>query len=496
MSTPHTVNYSVALRIFASFIASLTALPALASESSGEFPLSTGDAVVRRTDTGNAPIGQGQTLPDLINISTQRWLPVDPAIDPFSGDVIGGNAHIFRIQLTFAGLINPPGTLGLNEEPYDPTRFGISPLYGFIEIDVDDDDDTGGEPFEAAALRPLAQASRFGGRFTGSIGERQAIDANDLTGSWHDEPQFARSGADYALVFCGCYATEVVFKSDTTYATFSSGQTWIVRGRFFQRSGGYTPASLMSGGTTLGACDPLVNVQFAHDVASNTTLVTFVGALTQHGAALLAGEADQPIDERCDNHTSIAEGVSDLISASTRPGLSGLTRELISRWAGSSISDATNPRRWNLRAIVGTAATAPSDGLYIWTDIGPGFTRRDMNGDEKVDSLDHDRIVSAIEELDGTPYDADAAPNGVVIIPEFGAGFNLYDVNADGIIDQTDLTGYPICPADWDASGTVSVQDIFAYLSSWFSNDGDFNNDHATNVQDIFDFLAAWFTGC
>jgi hypothetical protein len=52
------------------------------------------------------------------------------------------------------------------------------------------------------------------------------------------------------------------------------------------------------------------------------------------------------------------------------------------------------------------------------------------------------------------------------------------------------------CPADWNHSGQVTVQDIFDFLASYFSGAGDFNNSGSTTVQDIFDFLAAYFAGC
>jgi hypothetical protein len=56
----------------------------------------------------------------------------------------------------------------------------------------------------------------------------------------------------------------------------------------------------------------------------------------------------------------------------------------------------------------------------------------------------------------------------------------------------------PACPADFNNSGGVSVQDIFDFLTAWFANSplADFNNSGAATVQDIFDFLTAWFAGC
>ena len=66
-----------------------------------------------------------------------------------------------------------------------------------------------------------------------------------------------------------------------------------------------------------------------------------------------------------------------------------------------------------------------------------------------------------------------------------------------GSITSSEAT-YTICPADFNCSGAVNVQDIFDFLSAWFAADprADFNGIGGITVQDIFDFLAAWFAGC
>ena len=53
------------------------------------------------------------------------------------------------------------------------------------------------------------------------------------------------------------------------------------------------------------------------------------------------------------------------------------------------------------------------------------------------------------------------------------------------------------CPADFNHSNSLSVQDIFDFLAAWFSgfSTADFNGN-GLSVQDIFDFLGAWFAGC
>ncbi|MFN7021464.1 MAG: GC-type dockerin domain-anchored protein [Phycisphaerales bacterium] len=54
------------------------------------------------------------------------------------------------------------------------------------------------------------------------------------------------------------------------------------------------------------------------------------------------------------------------------------------------------------------------------------------------------------------------------------------------------------CPADFNHSGELGIQDIFDYLAAFFAGglDADFNGSGVVSVQDIFDYLAAYFAGC
>lgn len=51
-----------------------------------------------------------------------------------------------------------------------------------------------------------------------------------------------------------------------------------------------------------------------------------------------------------------------------------------------------------------------------------------------------------------------------------------------------------LCPCDWNRNGTVTVQDVFDFLASYFSGSGDFNGTGGTTVQDVFDYLACYFS--
>lgn len=55
-----------------------------------------------------------------------------------------------------------------------------------------------------------------------------------------------------------------------------------------------------------------------------------------------------------------------------------------------------------------------------------------------------------------------------------------------------------LCPADFNGSGTATVQDVFDFINAWFAGNplADFDGVGGLTVQDIFDYLNAWFAGC
>lgn len=76
----------------------------------------------------------------------------------------------------------------------------------------------------------------------------------------------------------------------------------------------------------------------------------------------------------------------------------------------------------------------------------------------------------------------------------------MYDcivTNACGTATSAAAELFP-CAADYNCSGTVSVQDLFDFLAGYFSDNpfADLNLSGAITVQDLFDFLTAYFTGC
>jgi hypothetical protein len=69
-----------------------------------------------------------------------------------------------------------------------------------------------------------------------------------------------------------------------------------------------------------------------------------------------------------------------------------------------------------------------------------------------------------------------------------GNWVNLYDLP---------FVVHALCPADFNASHSTTVGDIFDFLNAWFAGNplADFNGNGIA-VSDIFDFLNQWFTGC
>ena len=64
--------------------------------------------------------------------------------------------------------------------------------------------------------------------------------------------------------------------------------------------------------------------------------------------------------------------------------------------------------------------------------------------------------------------------------------------------DSAEAAFRPTCIADFNGSGTASVQDIFDFFAAYFAGSpaADINHSGSATVQDIFDFLAAYFAGC
>jgi len=456
-----------------------------------------GDAVLRRTDHGNdGTIHPAQLLPDVVRAEFCGWQPDDPEDDPYTGETIDADeAHIFRLRVVFAGLINPPGPIGLDGD-FDPFRHGNSPLVGFLDVDLDDDD-TGGELGPSAETRYLANVARFARVPHDDIGARIARSRDDLDNDFYTPPQYERSGADFALVFCGCFSPDVLELDGDGDARFESDESWLVTGRFFERSRGYQDASAAYNGSEPGLYDPVLDVLFEHSSAAGETTVTLVWALDAIGAAALAGESIQNIDLNVANHTCVQEALQDIIDGADDGGIFGPPWELVRRWAGEEAWDHLDVSQWReITGLFGAPYSQVEPTLYAWTDTMGEERFADLNGDEYVNTLDEQLVRTAIYGADGGAGDADGTRNGVVVIPDPGWNFSLYDTDGNMRLDLYDQEPYgPL--ADFDGSGVVNTQDFIAYLNAWAAKltSADFNLDQKVDTIDFIAFLNEWVAG-
>ncbi|RMH29176.1 MAG: hypothetical protein D6693_02395 [Planctomycetota bacterium] len=456
-----------------------------------------GDAAARPTGSLTQP--HFAIAPDLLDLSLRFWDPASPA-DPFAGAAgTFQSSHVMRFDMTVAGLVNPPGPLGLGGYPWDPDRFGDRPLNGFIEFDVDGQKNSGGELEPIARTRFLANVGRFGELPDNSFGDRAARSAADYDGVFATAPPIEESGAEFTLVLCGCFDPTLISQTGNMDGHLDPGETMVVRGRFFERIQAVAPFSGVFGGSDFGLYDPDVDLRFQHDPQTDTTTVSFVFPLDHTGAAILTGEPLQPMDFAVFNHTSVAEALSDLIFAAE--GLLGPVTdpavfELIREWQGADpAGDTLDLRKWDVHALLGASYMSPGAGaLYVWSDVGFDTVFGNMVADSVITQADLDAITNAIATMDGGPDDADGAINGAVVITNFGPNFNLHDLTGDGVIDAADLAAFPPFSADLNGDGRVNGADITLILNAWgsVSNPADLNGDGVVNGADITAVLSNW----
>lgn len=110
-----------------------------------------------------------------------------------------------------------------------------------------------------------------------------------------------------------------------------------------------------------------------------------------------------------------------------------------------------------------------------WQAIGTGLTAPTGGGGRALQVFD--------------PDGAGPAPAKLYIGGQFSAAGGRAAASIAALVP---------CPAELDGDATLGVQDIFAYLTLWFTGDAraEFDGAAGIGVPDIIAFLGAWFAGC
>jgi len=460
-----------------------------------------GDAAHRPTDNGLSRSFFDQALPDLVEVRFRAWDAPDPMNDPWTGEAVDpAAAHLFRIDIVFNGLINPPGGLGFAGSEFDPDKFGVRPLYGFLEIDVDADPNTGGELNAVAESRYLGTIGRFGGLPDGVTGPRAARSGDDIDIDFDTTPQIERTGADFAIALCGCYEVTLVSQTGDGDGAMDAGESFVVEGRFLERYQGLRTFSGVFGGSDFGHYDPIIPMRFSHDIPTDRTTASLVYALDMTGASMLQGGPVEEWDFSLFNHHSLEEAIEDIIDTANGGGgpiFDERVLILTEGWNGDTAQDFLDPTQWEITAHLGTTYTALGGALFVWTDTGFNAKFGDFDSDDSVDSVDTGALTSTIADLDGSGEDADGAVNGVVVLPSFARNFDVHDLNYDGQIDDGDVDIHQglATPGDLDGDGVVDGADLGLLLGAWDSTTNaaaDLNGDGVVDGADLGLLLGAW----
>lgn len=451
------------------------------------------DVAPRPTDPGRTATFDPDLhhLVELVSIETGRWTPTNPQVDLFDGSFTPGGVF-FRMDVTVAGLINPPGPNDFSS--FDPFRYGQHPVYGFIEVDMDDDNQSGGE-VEAPEFRFLANVARFGGLLAGAaFHDRQASSDSDLDGNFVSKPYVERHGEEFHLAFLGGLfgdgdVTEIVGNGDLN---FDVDEEWIIDGSWFHRAHGFEPFSIAAGGSVPGEYAPESTIRFAHDCTSDLTLISLVFPLTNGAWAMQHGMAAEPMNHDPSDQSSINEALRDLVISAEVVEIfpTGMPEEvLILPWDDKSHGQFLDATQWRITALLGSAYT-DLGGYFVWTDVYPNPVRGDINGENGASEDDRDEIENEIDDHDGD----DGVFDDRVVLDDFAAEFSVLDLNQDGVIDPTDILLVSKV-GDEDDDGDIDLRD-FARFQQCFGESGalggcerlDLNADQTVDNGD-----AGWF---
>lgn len=427
------------------------------------------DVRILRTDeaTGMPFDPETHLLPNILEMRLGAFQPSDPAGNPFIGawTVSGG---YLRLDVVFRGVVNPPGVVGMSDAPeFDPYRYGLNPVFGFIELDVDANENTGGE-VDFPEMRYLGNVARLGGLpIESHYADRVAITREDFNNDVNEGPLVKRSGEEFHLALVGEEIDSVnilVEKNCGNPDIFEAGETWQMSGHWLHRAHSFEPYSIQCFAAE-GRYLPVSMLQFRHSTYSNRTTVSLVFPLRNMDCAQMhvPAQPSQPNNGCPGDQFSIEEALVDLrfSALNVEPSQSMESEfQLMVEWAMQAPEDLLNPDQWRINACVGSAypVEQPGDARFVWTDMYPNVVNGDSTGDGLVTVADMHAFQAFLSAHDGDEEydDDDCDSNQSIELCNFARNFCLFDTNYDGYVNGQDM----IRLGDMDWNGNVSFEDI------------------------------------
>jgi hypothetical protein len=289
-----------------------------------------------------------------------------------------------------------------------------------------------------------------------------------------------------------------IFSCGTFGATQNDAIT--VSGSISSTGSSPTPTNIRPSGTFALGFDPVANTSFARSV--NLQLLA-TGALSVNASlANFSYQSFCTVNPSCN---------APFLFAITLPlGSISITSIQLTQLPGDALGTLTptGPDAWTfsipLTATLTPAATFSGAPLTLASQDLPIVLAGSITRTPAGVVVSSSFTASFAPPVDPTPTVLPPTPFAVpadsALCPNINITLNLTTASAVTTLSSTSMlttapgTRIP-CPCDANASGSITVQDIFEFLALWFLNDprADINAVGGITVQDIFDFLACWF---
>lgn len=189
----------------------------------------------------------------------------------------------------------------------------------------------------------------------------------------------------------------------------------------------------------------------------------------------------------------------ELYAAGRFLSVNGVSAAGIARWNGTSWSPVGGGLSDSANGAAGVnvyAMSVHNDGAGMALYVSGRFTHADGLPARNIAKWNGSvwSTVGTAEAGGGWTADTMASFRGGLYI---GAGFQIWDGKSAAGMSVYERPCNP-CPADFNGSGSLTIDDLFLFINAWFSSlpGADFNGANGITIDDLFLYLNAYFVGC